>query len=940
MNVNKIKQLIKNDECMDIAFRRFQKFKQTDTYDEDYKLEILSELNRYIKKISINEHTIKDIVKKIQISNPTKGSFVYWSNTADLVDFANENPVVVAELLNSLYLDHNRKLSDRIRTFFENGKEFKQQLSLGAPLFGYLLAAYDYKKYPLYKEDVFKAIKKTLGIDRKLGIVSDNYGFYYDICVATQEYFASRNHQLTMLDVQDFFYCLTQYDELKVESAVEFIYLKAKKLKGFSNNDLEFLEKIKDLDFDYLKERRESYRNDKKINKIRYQLLDQYLEQNHLDLADLERIKSEENDQYEENILQSWKNFNILFHIYFHSIKDKVNYQLGCIHQAIRDLDEFEGNDFVKEKLISDFNGMRNLGGSRCWLAVYPKVKENHKVATQLFFGIDEEGIEYGLYYGSKHEHADQSDLEVVTDITDFSYKKMVQKYIEVFQQFLNGNGMEGPITYGPQKTLHPSLSAIFDSEEQAEWAFEFVYQALIKLGIQEPGDERVAVTYTQKQRIHIDFCNWLLIGFYREKKKGVMIVLTLIENEVRDMPYSKGLFTQKENEIQIALTNIPFEEFRSNNQLNDIFERTLPVIYEKFIGYAKSPFLGFNHLVLERAIFDANARKQLFIEGIKINGPEQKEIPTISFDKEIRINNLYFENMESILRQVKTTLQNGKHIIFVGPPGTGKSKLAKEICNSFEANYKMTTATSEWSTYETIGGYQPKSDGTLIFRPGVFLECFKGEKTNEPINKWLIIDEMNRADIDKAFGALFSTLTGDSITLNFQSETGHNIVLRPQKELQTVLPNDYEYIIPNDWRLIGTMNTMDKASLYEMSYAFMRRFAFIPIGVPKDINKDLINNFLDKWNIEGYMYHETLAYVWNQINHCRKIGPAIIEDIAKYTTIDGDFTSAIILYVLPQFEGLGDQEIRGFIERLESFEEINVEQLTDFAEDFFHMKG
>ncbi|WP_064094126.1 HI_0552 family protein [Rossellomorea aquimaris] len=318
----------------------------------------------------------------------------------------------------------------------------------------------------------------------------------------------------------------------------------------------------------------------------------------------------------------------------------------------------------------------------------------------------------------------------------------------------------------------------------------------------------------------------------------------------------------------------------------------------------------------------------------------KEVKIPTVSFKRKLNLYNLYFEDKDLLLKQVETALRNGKHIILTGPPGTGKSKLAKQICRSFEADYKMATATSDWSTYETIGGYRPKSDGTLSFNPGLFLQCFKDGNNNKPINKWLIIDEMNRADIDKAFGSLFSALTGDTITLNFLAESGHPLLLRPQGEEETMEPNNHEYLIPNDWRLIGTMNTMDKASLYEMSYAFMRRFAFIPVGVPKRIDEDLVQHFLNAWDISDYKYTEVLAVTWQKINDYRQIGPAIVEDLAKYTALDSNFTSAIILYVLPQFEGLMDKEILEFIEGISHLKEVDGELLKQFAEDFFHVKG
>ena len=326
----------------------------------------------------------------------------------------------------------------------------------------------------------------------------------------------------------------------------------------------------------------------------------------------------------------------------------------------------------------------------------------------------------------------------------------------------------------------------------------------------------------------------------------------------------------------------------------------------------------------------------------------EEKEISLeINFNREIKINKLFFEDREIIANQVSTAIKSGKHIILVGPPGTGKSKLAKEICESYGAQYRMVTAMSDWSSYDTIGGYKPKEDGTLYFDEGVFLQLFKDKESNRPMNKWLIIDEINRADIDKAFGSLFSALTGDEMTLSFKSNSKQNIILRPEKDSEEKDFNDYEYIIPKDWRIIGTMNTFDKTSLYEMSYAFMRRFAFIPIGIPEKIDKDLLNNYFKLWGIEDKSINnvnlqEGLAEVWNIINKYRVIGPAIIEDMARYISIQGDYTSGLILYVFPQFEGLTENEIFKFTEELykSSIENFTQEKnrLNSFIRDFFRI--
>ena len=57
---------------------------------------------------------------------------------------------------------------------------------------------------------------------------------------------------------------------------------------------------------------------------------------------------------------------------------------------------------------------------------------------------------------------------------------------------------------------------------------------------------------------------------------------------------------------------------------------------------------------------------------------------------------------------------------------------------------------------FENIGGLQPTADG-LIDRPGLFVDAIEQ-------GRWLVIDELNRSNFDRAFGQLFTNDTIASI--------------------------------------------------------------------------------------------------------------------------------------------------------------------------------
>lgn len=312
----------------------------------------------------------------------------------------------------------------------------------------------------------------------------------------------------------------------------------------------------------------------------------------------------------------------------------------------------------------------------------------------------------------------------------------------------------------------------------------------------------------------------------------------------------------------------------------------------------------------------------------------------TIAEDFAVDITDLYFPELDELRRRIQTALKTGKHVLLVGPPGTGKTKLAKQICQSVVGGeFKVATATADWSTFDTIGGYQPDRDDDLVFKPGVFLDRFQAAD-GSPQNQWLVVDEINRADIDKAFGSLFTALTGEDVVLPFTDEEGNPIEILGAEESRHRRVRSNRYYVPEGWRMVATMNTLDKTSLYEMSYAFMRRWAFVHVPVPDDIDGELVEQYVRVWDDVDVdeARCEMVARMWEAINDSREIGPAIVEDIYRYleAAADDDYASPIALYVVPQLEGLRDDDLVQFVRRMSTATPIARGKLTEFVVEFF----
>jgi 5-methylcytosine-specific restriction enzyme B len=230
-----------------------------------------------------------------------------------------------------------------------------------------------------------------------------------------------------------------------------------------------------------------------------------------------------------------------------------------------------------------------------------------------------------------------------------------------------------------------------------------------------------------------------------------------------------------------------------------------------------------------------------------------------------------------AVYRQITAAIQSGKqHLMLYGPPGTGKTTLAQYVAGLLHESWCMITGSADWSSQDVIGGYQPVGDGRVQFVPGVLLQNF---------DRPLIIDELNRCDIDKVIGPLFTVLSDQPTTLPYRTN-----IQDANSPFYKILPRPHpahaahEFAPKEGWRLIATINTFDKAALYQMSFALSRRFGWIYVDIPQDLRAFVVEFTklakLAPEDTDGTTV--PLADLWHAINRARTIGPAAIGDMAK----------------------------------------------------------
>lgn len=179
--------------------------------------------------------------------------------------------------------------------------------------------------------------------------------------------------------------------------------------------------------------------------------------------------------------------------------------------------------------------------------------------------------------------------------------------------------------------------------------------------------------------------------------------------------------------------------------------------------------------------------------------------------------------------RGIIELLGKAGQVIFTGAPGTGKTYMAREIAEKMteggKGRIQIVQFHPGYDYSDFVVGLKPvllddkgneiaastgkKCSVSFDWKKGVFVKfAEQAQKSDDPYV--LIIDEINRADLSRVFGELFSLIEPDY----------------RGKDHAIKLPNGEEFYVPSNLYIIGTMNDIDR-SVDSMDFALRRRFAW-----------------------------------------------------------------------------------------------------------------